>query len=222
MLSGTLKGLTTANIREIIVVDGQSDDDTEAIARAHGAKVVVSEPSRGCQLNAGAAAATGDSLLFIHADSQLQCGFEHEIEDVLNRPGVVAGAFRLRIDSQKRAYRLIEKMVDYRSRWLQLPYGDQAIFVKAGTFHQLGGFPALPVMEDFVFARRLRKLGKIYIAGSSVITSSRRWESEGIWRTTLRNQAIIAAYWLGISPERLARWRYGFDAHEEVVDTSQA
>ncbi len=214
VLAETLERLTKASIREIVVVDGDSNDDTVAIAQSYGAEVVFSELGRGNQLNAGATAASGASLLFLHADTHLPSGFEYEVEGILRRSRVVAGAFHLRIDSAKWAYRLIEKVVDFRSRWLQLPYGDQAIFMRAGTFHQLGGFPAWPVMEDFEFARRLRALGNIHIAQSSVVTSCRRWESEGILRTTLRNQAIIAGYWLGVSPARLARWRYGDDLQD--------
>jgi len=221
VLAGTLNHLSEASIREIIVVDGGSRDDTVAIARSCGAKVVISEPGRGGQLNAGAATAVGESLLFMHADTQLPSGFEHEVAAILRRLGVVAGAFRLCIDSPKLAYRLIEKMVDYRSRWFQLPYGDQAIFVGAETFRKLGGFPALPVMEDFVFARNLIRLGHIRMAQSSVTTSCRRWESEGVLRTTLRNQAIIMGYWLGVSPERLAKWRYGVDYQDVVTIATQ-
>ncbi len=209
VLAQTLERLSGAGIREIIVADGSSDDATVTIAQSYGAHVVVSKPGRGSQLNAGAAIATGNMLLFLHADTQLPRNFEYCVEEILQRPYVAGGAFQLHIDSARRVYRLIEKMVAYRSRWLQLPYGDQAIFVRAATFHLLSGFPELSVMEDFVFARRLRKLGSIHMAPLCVNTSSRRWESDGVCRTTWLNQAVIAGYWLGVSPARLARWRYG-------------
>jgi GT2 family glycosyltransferase len=135
--------------------------------------------------------------------------FDERVRDILARPGVVAGAFRLRIDGSRRAFRFIEWAVNLRSRWLQMPYGDQAIFLRADTFHRLGGFPEIPIMEDFEFMRRLRRHGKIAIASASAITSARRWEKLGPWKTTWINQRIILGYHLGISPETLVQWYVG-------------
>jgi hypothetical protein len=119
---------------------------------------------------------------------------------------VVAGAFRLAIDSRAAGIRFIERMTDLRSRYLQLPYGDQALFMKKSVFEAIGGFADLPIMEDFVLMRRLRRKGKIVILPAAVITSPRRWQHFGILKTWLVNQMIVIAFYLGISPERLARW----------------
>jgi rSAM/selenodomain-associated transferase 2 len=191
---------------EVIVVDGGSADGTAEVAEAKGARVVDATPGRSRQLNAGAAAATGEILLFLHADTRLPEGFDHSIRQTLTQQGVVAGAFRLAIDGPGRGLRWVEWGVNLRSRWLQMPYGDQAIFLSAEVFHDLGGFPDLPMMEDFELMRRLRKVGKVAIAPSAVVTSDRRWRTLGILRTTLANQAMIAGYLLGVDPHQLARW----------------
>jgi len=157
-------------------------------------------------MNAGAAAASGSILLFLHADTRLPPGFDSAVRSALEEPGVVAGAFRLRIGAPGGSLRIIERAVAIRSRVLRMPYGDQGIFVRNETFHELGGFPELPVMEDFEFVRRLRRRGKIRIVSLSAITSGRRWRELGPWRTTWINQKVILGYYLGISPERLAAW----------------
>ncbi|MBD2107299.1 TIGR04283 family arsenosugar biosynthesis glycosyltransferase [Nodosilinea sp. FACHB-13] len=191
---------------EVIVVDGGSADGTAEVAEALGARVVRSVPGRSHQLNCGAAAATGPLLLFLHADTRLPKGFDRTIRQTLAQPGVAAGAFRLAIDGPGRGLRWVEWGVNLRSRLLQMPYGDQAIFLKAEVFHNMDGFPDLPMMEDFELMRRLRKVGKVAIAPSAVVTSDRRWRTLGILRTTLANQAMIAGYLLGVDPHQLARW----------------
>ena len=192
---------------EIIVVDGQSTDRTPEIAAAFGATVICSRPGRGRQQQVGADAATGDVLVFLHADTIPPRNFARHILRVLARPGVSGGAFRLRIDRKSRSLRLLERLVNWRSRVLQMPYGDQAIFMTARTLRRIGSFPGLPVMEDFELVRRLRRLGRIEIAPACVVTSARRWIECGIWRTTFLNQACIIAYRLGVRPARIARWR---------------
>ena len=203
----TLDRVRGGCVWEVIVVDGQSTDRTREIARAHGATVVESPPSRGRQLTLGASIATGDTLLFLHADTSLPWGFDDYVFRALEQPGVCAGAFRLLIDDEARSFRLIERMVNFRSRIRQMPYGDQAIFVRADVFREAGGFPDMPIMEDYALIRRLRRMGRIEIAPATVVTSARRWIKHGVWRTTLRNQIYIAAYWMGVPPARIARWR---------------
>ncbi|MBD1917019.1 MULTISPECIES: TIGR04283 family arsenosugar biosynthesis glycosyltransferase [Cyanophyceae] len=205
-LPAVLDTIHAANLVEVIVVDGGSADGTAEVAEAQGARVVKSAPGRSYQLNCGAAAATGSLLLFLHADTRLPEGFDRTIRQTLAQPGVVAGAFRLTIDGPGRGLRWVERGVNLRSRLLQMPYGDQAIFLKAEAFHNLGGFPELPMMEDFELMRRLRKVGKVALAPSAVVTSDRRWRTLGILRTTLANQAMIAGYLLGVDPHKLARW----------------
>ncbi len=192
---------------EIIVVDGGSVDGTPAVAEARGACVVASPPGRGRQMNTGAAVATGDVLLFLHADTALPVGYAGHVGHVLARRGVAAGAFQLRIDAPNHALRLIEAAVNRRSRWLGMPYGDQAIFMPATTFRAVGGYPEAEAMEDFAIIRRLRRLGRISIAPTHVTTSPRRWLACGVWRTTLLNQVCVTAWLAGVSGHRIARWR---------------
>jgi rSAM/selenodomain-associated transferase 2 len=157
-------------------------------------------------MNAGAAVATGEILLFLHADTHLPTQFERLVRQALQNAGTVAGAFELKIDAQLRGLRLVERMVNVRSRFLSMPYGDQAIFLKATVFHEIGGFPDLPIMEDFELMLRLKRLGRITIVPAPVLTSGRRWQKLGVVKTTLINQLIIAGYFLGIPPAQLVRW----------------
>lgn len=191
---------------EVIVVDGGSTDQTAAIARAAGVRVLTAPPPRSHQMNAGAAAAAGGILLFLHADTRLPEKFPARVQHTLDRPGVVAGAFDLGIQGETWGLRWIEWGVRWRSRLCQLPYGDQALFLRADTFREVGGFAELPLLEDVDLVRRLRRRGRVAIAPGSVSTSGRRWHKLGILRTTLLNQVILLAYRLGISPQRLARW----------------
>lgn len=191
---------------EIIVVDGGSRDETVELARSLNLRVIQSDRGRACQMNTGAAMAGGEILLFLHADTRLPAGFDRFIHQTLSQPRVIAGAFELKIDATMVGLRLVEWGVKWRSRLLQLPYGDQGIFLRASTFQQTGGFPELPIMEDFAFVQELRQLGRIAIVPATVLTSGRRWQKMGVLRTTLMNQWIILAYFLGISPARIARW----------------
>jgi uncharacterized protein len=189
---------------EVIVVDGRSRDDTAAVAIDLGATVITTDPGRARQMNAGAAIATGEILLFLHADTCLPENFVALVEQTLSQ--AIAGAFELKIDAELPGLRWVEWGVKWRSRLFRLPYGDQAIFLKAVTFRALGGFADLPIMEDFNFIRRLRSLGRVAIVPAAVLTSGRRWQKLGILQTTLRNQQVILAYFLGIDREKIARW----------------
>lgn len=206
-IGAVLREVLRVKVSEVIVVDGRSTDRTCDIARSYGVTVISSPPGRGLQMKIGAAAATGDAFLFLHADTRVPRGYHDHVFRILRRPGVSAGAFGLRIDSPRLWLRVIEKLVDWRSRLLQMPYGDQAIFLRREVLCSVGGFPAVPVMEDFQLVRSLRRLGRIEIAPVSVVTSARRWLSCGICRTALLNQACIAAYYLGVPAERIAAWR---------------
>lgn len=191
---------------EVIVADGGSQDDTVTIASsAWGAKVLSVAKGRAQQMNLGAAAATGDILLFLHADTRLPLGFDMMVRAALAQPDTIAGAFCLQIDSPLSSLRLIEWGVNWRSRFLQMPYGDQAIFLRSSVFHQLG-FPDLPMMEDFELMRRLRRKGRIVILSAPVLTSPRRWLKQGVFQTTIKNQIAIIAYFSGVSPEKIAAW----------------
>lgn len=205
-IRSVLARVLDAETVEVIVADGGSQDETVAIAKSLGVKVISGAAGRARQMNAGAAVATGDIFLFLHADTRLPSGFQTLIPPALNTARTVAGAFELRIDARLRGLRIVERMVDARSRLLSMPYGDQAIFLKASIFHELGGFPEFPIMEDFELVRRLKRRGKIKILSASVLTSGRRWQKLGIVKTTLINQLIIISYLLGVPTDQLARW----------------
>ncbi|MDY7049062.1 MAG: TIGR04283 family arsenosugar biosynthesis glycosyltransferase [Microcystis panniformis WG22] len=189
---------------EIIVVDGGSTDKTREIAEQLGAKVIIS-PSKGraFQMNLGAKIAKGDILLFLHGDTLLPQNYQEQIINTLSQSGIVAGSFELKIDGEEKPLRLVEKLVNWRSRWLSLPYGDQGIFLKASILTDLGGFLELPIMEDFELIQRLKKRGKIAIVSAPVITSARRWQKLGVGKTTLVNQLVIIGYYLKIPPRLL-------------------
>lgn len=205
VLAETLAPLIGLSETEVIVADGGSTDATGEIAKQSGATVIAAPRGRGRQLNTGAALASGETLLFLHADSQLPRNFRSEITTVLNS-SCIAGAFRLQIDSPRRSLRWIELAANLRSRWLQMPYGDQGLFLHAGDFFQIGGFPDWPLLEDYELCRRLRRRGRIVLANESMRTSARRWNRLGAIHTTWVNQCTLLGFHLGISPEKLARW----------------
>lgn len=194
---------------ELLVVDGGSTDNTVDIAKSLGAQVLSSSPGKAKQMNAGAEAAHGNILLFLHCDTKLAPGFVGQVEAALNQPEISAGAFQLSIDGKGFGLRVIEWLVNFRSKILQMPYGDQGIFVTTDMFFSVGEFPPQPIMEDFELMRRLRGRGKIKILPLHATTSARRWKKLGIMRTTVINQAIILGYLLGINPEKLAGWYRG-------------
>lgn len=191
---------------EVIVVDGGSNDHTVEIAESLGVKVISAPRGRAAQMNVGALAASGEILLFLHADSRLSVEFDIMVRTALQQPGVMAGAFALRIDGQIWSLRLVEWGVNWRSHFLQMPYGDQGIFLNKEIFYRIGKFPELVLMEDFELIRRLRRTGKITIIPVPILTSGRRWLKNGVFKTTLTNQLIIVAYLLGISPKRMIIW----------------
>lgn len=199
---------TSTNV-EVIVVDGGSEDNTVELAQSLGVKVLFASKSRADQMNQGGITATGDILLFLHADTCLPAQFDILVRDTLAQTNVIAGAFALQIDAALWSLRLIEIGVNWRSRTLQMPYGDQAIFLPRAVFDKIGGFPELPMMEDFELMRRLKRWGRIAIIPVPILTSARRWLQKGVIKTTLMNQIAIIAYLLGVSPERIKRW-YGW------------
>lgn len=214
LIGAALQRIPRTEDMEVIVVDGGSADGTVSLAEAAGARVIRAGSGRARQMNAGAAVARGEILLFLHADTRLPAGFAGQVRQTLSRPGVVAGAFRLRIHSPRWSLRLIEALANFRSHRLQMPYGDQALFLRRHHFRAATGFANLPIMEDFEFVRRLRRRGRIALAPAAAVTSARRWERLGVLRTTLINQAMILAFLLGVAPARLARWYRGGPARD--------
>ena len=208
-IAACLASTQNASSAERIVVDGRSRDRTVEIALACGARVLTSPTGRGGQMNAGAEAASGDLFIFLHADTRLPEHFEDYVREILARPGVAAGAFEFRLDMSSRGLRIIERVANWRSRRLQMPYGDQAIFMRSALFREMGGFSDMPIMEDFEFIRRLQKRGRIHTAPYPATTSARRWRRLGLWKTTLINEMVVVSYYLGISPTRIHRLARG-------------
>ncbi len=200
----TLERVLRGRDVEAVVVDGGSDDGTAERACALGATVISGPRGRASQMNAGATLATGRLLIFLHADTLLPEGYDSCVRRILGDPNVAAGAFRLRIEGGGPGLRVIERVVDRRSRWLGVPYGDQALFMRSDRFRLVGGFPRQPILEDVALLRRLRSFGRVAIADVPVSTSPRRWQSLGLLHTTLINQVVMAGYFLGAHPAFLA------------------
>ncbi len=205
-IAATLENARQGSPHEIIVVDGGSTDGTGEIARAAGAKVIQSKPGRARQMNAGAARATGNVLLFLHADTVLPENWMRVVKDTLGKPGVVAGSFGFRVAESFPGRWLVEWTTNLRSRWFQNPYGDQTQFLRRALFEELGGFADLPIMEDYELNQRLRRRGRVATSAAAAITSGRRWKKLGVIRTTLINKMMIAGYHLGVCPHKLARF----------------
>lgn len=190
---------------QIVVADGGSLDASVALARAAGAQVVHAPHGRALQMNAGALQASGDLLLFLHADTLLPPNADQLIRQALGDGLQVWGRFDVRIDGRPRMLRVIAACMNRRSRWTGIATGDQALFMTRAAFDAVGGFPAQPLMEDIEMSRRLRQLSRPVCLRERVITSGRRWETRGVWRTVLLMWRLRLAYWRGAAPEHLAR-----------------
>jgi rSAM/selenodomain-associated transferase 2 len=191
--------------REIIVVDGGSTDGTQAAA---GAADIVLRTARGraAQMNAGAAQARGEIVLFLHADCRLAPGGLAQAVALLSRHRVVAGCFTMRVGAEGRLYRLIDAAATARVRLTGLIYGDQGLFLRRIDFERFGGFPTVPFLEDVLFSKRLRAEGRIVVAPARIEVSPRRWQHVGPIRQTLRNWTLTALAAAGVSPQRLVRF----------------
>ena len=195
-----------AQVDIVIVNGGEPDDRLTAICHRPDVRLLTSAPGRGCQMNVGAAAATGRWIVFLHADTRLPPQWSDEIRRVSADPDVVGGSFRFQLDSAAWQARVIERAVGRRVRWLDLAYGDQALFVRRDIFDALGGYREWPLMEDVDFVRRLRRAGRLYHSQQPALTSARRWERDGWWRRSAKNVILQALFFAGVSPERLAHW----------------
>ncbi len=202
-----LEALPSGETVEIIVVDGGADAKTLRAATSRRIKGIIAEKGRGKQMNAGAAAASGDVVIFLHLDTELpEDGFSL-VSRAMEDGRFVGGAFDLAIADTGPAFRIIERVASFRSRMTRVPYGDQAIFLKRDYFLRMGGYREVPIMEDVDLMRRVKQHGdRICFIKRNVKTSSRRWRKEGIVACTLRNWTIVLLYLLGVAPERLAAW----------------
>ncbi len=195
---------------EVIVADGGSRDGTPALAGPLADRVMLAPRGRARQMNAGAAVAVGDALLFLHADTCLPEGAEQRVAAALRDH--VWGRFDVIIDGSSALLGVVAAMMNLRSRLTGIATGDQAIFVRRAAFDAVGGYPDLPLMEDIALSRRLKRLGRPACLGAKVTTSGRRWRRHGVWRTILLMWRLRFDYWRGVPAERLARRYYPPDA----------
>ncbi len=196
----------------LVIVDGGSRDATADIARARADVVLQAPRGRAAQMNAGAAAAHADVLLFLHADTRLPEGADALVLAALAR-GRGWGRFDVRIDTRRPLLRLVAWAMNTRSRLTGIATGDQALFVRRDLFDAVGGFPEIPLMEDIALSRALKRHGRPACLRARVVTSARRWERHGAWTTILLMWRLRAAYFLGADPARLAL-RYGYGRRE--------
>jgi len=206
-----LSALTSCRARgaEVIVVDGGSRDRTMELARPLCDRVSVAPRGRASQMNAGAAVARGDVLLFLHADTELPADADQQVLQALSGSGRVWGRFDVRITGRHALLRLVAAMMNLRSRLTGIATGDQAMFVTRDAFAVIGGFPDLPLLEDIALSRRLKQLSAPLCLASRVMTSGRRWERHGVLRTIILMWWLRLAFFFGGNPARLAK-AYGY------------
>jgi rSAM/selenodomain-associated transferase 2 len=205
LLAATVQRARQDGVREIIVVDGGSTDTTRAIAAPVADRVLSAPCGRALQMNAGAACASGDILLFLHADTWLPQGFADSVRAACAAPGVIGGRFDVRLEPSSPLLWLTGELINVRSRLSRIATGDQAIFIRRSVFEQLGGYAAIPLMEDIDLTRRMKHAGRIACLRARAITSSRRWQQAGTLRTIVLMWTLRALYFCNVSPERLQR-----------------
>jgi rSAM/selenodomain-associated transferase 2 len=199
-----LEGLECSQDAELIVVDGDPNGDTIQAIRSDRVRKMLAPRGRARQMNAGASVAEGEILIFLHADTELPRNALRRIHSTISQGQYVGGAFQLGIDSQKLEFKVLARWASIRCRLTGIPYGDQAIFIRSGSFKLLGGYKDIPLMEDVELMRRIKMRGdKICIVPEQVRTSPRRWEQEGFVYVNVRNAFLFCSYMLGVSPEKL-------------------
>ncbi len=202
-IESTVKQAMEGFETETIVIDGGSDDGTRDRARQVGARVFRTPACRATQMNYGANQATGDILLFLHADSALPPAWDCHIRQVIKMPDTILGYFRFAINGSFAGKRWIETGTNIRSRFLKKPYGDQGLFLKKNTFTRLKGFPEVPILEDVLIVKEAKKMGHIRCASSVLLTSGRRWRKLGWFRTMYINQSVLLLARLGVDLDKL-------------------
>lgn len=205
-ITATLQALAPLRAagHEVIVVDGGSSDGTAALAAPLASRVVASERGRARQMNAGAAVATGELLLFLHADTRLPPGADAAITTALQR-GARWGRFDVHIEGRSRWLPVVARLMNWRSRLTGIATGDQALFIETALFRELGGYAPLPLMEDIELCKRLRRVSRPACLHARVTTSGRRWDTRGAWPTIWLMWTLRWRYWRGTPAEELAR-----------------
>ncbi len=206
VLEKTLTQFQQLSPHELIVSDGGSDDGTRNIAGRFSHRVITGSAGRALQMNVGADEATGDILLFLHADSRIEPESYRKMLECMENPKWIGGAFTLCIESGKWSLKLIALLANIRSKYFGLAYGDQGFFVRKEVFKDMNGFSPLPICEDLDFYHRLRKKGPVILLKEKAHTSPRRWIKEGILFTTARNTLIAVLFGLGFPPHILTKW----------------
>ena len=205
-LNKTLIKIQQLSPYELIISDGGSNDGTLKIAAKFTQHIIKGPAGRALQMNAGAQVATGDLLLFLHADSHIKPNSYQKMLDTMKNPKVIGGAFSLLIESSKWALQIINQFANLRSKYLGRAYGDQAFFVKKHIFQQMKGYTEFPICEDLDFYKRLKVFGPVVLLKEVVLTSPRRWVNDGIWLTTIKNIFIATLFELGFPPRILTKW----------------
>ncbi len=205
-IRGTLQSLIRLTPYEIIVVDGGSRDRTLEICKEFAVDVMHAERGRARQMNVGARRASGEVLLFLHADTRLPQSALNDIAAALSDSRYLGGRFDVELEGAHWMLKIVGTLINCRSRATKVATGDQALFVRREVFDRMGGFPDIPLMEDIAFCRALKRIGGVACLRSRVITSARRWERDGVWRTIFKMWSLKVCYLAGVSPMRLKRF----------------
>ena len=204
-----LKSQWPGFVKEVVVVDGGSDDETIGIAEAYGCRVVRARKGRGTQLRYGAAVANEKWMLFLHADTRMNADWAKAIAEFVVRPRAehFAAVFQFKLDDDRKRTRVLELLVSLRTRWLALPYGDQALVLSRTLYDEIGGFSEVPLMEDVDIIRRIGRR-RLIVLPTHAVTSADRYRREGYVRRSVRNLTCLGLYFLGVPPARIAKF-YG-------------